>query len=101
MSHLPLPPPVVPFATAQMRVYRFVYANSSFWYSIDVMAPSAERANFLAAADARRAEEEERRECGSSTPYILHFSCLSPVDDGEEFESDGEKVYFVESGSNG
>ena len=100
MSYFPLPPPVAPSASSSMRVYRLVYANTGFWFSIDVVAPDAERASVLGAAYARKAEKEELRECGSATPYRPHFASISPDDDGDMWEA-SEGVYLIGSGCNG
>ena len=84
MSYLPHPPPVAPSASKTMQVYRLVYADGEFWFSIDVVAPNAERARALGDVYAQRALNTR-----------LHFSSISPDEDAYEADA-SEGVYLVE-----
>ena len=88
MSYLPPPPPVAPSASKTMQVYRLVYENKRGWISIDVVAPSAERARELGDVYSQRALHTR-----------LHFAAISPNEDAYEADA-SEGVFFVEGGIN-
>ena len=89
MSYLPPNPPSHPSASKTMRVYRLVYKNERGWISIDVVAPSAERARVLGDVYAQRALRVVQAE------NRLHFAAISPNEDAYEFGA-SEGVYLVE-----